>query len=132
VTGTISRHDDAYAVAFTWFEGVGEHATLMGHGGQLETALLRHANPDAVREDRIEEARVGASDRWGEWVSRVNLAHDSAEFTENGVVGDPSEGDAALGEELLELAGEALATLLGAVAERDRSEPTRRSTEDLR
>jgi creatinine amidohydrolase len=122
VTATISRHDDAYAVPFTWFEAVGDHGSEMGHGGPLETALLRATHPDLVREGRIDEARSGASDRWGDWLAGTgtNLAHDSAEFTENGVVGDPEAGDAALGEDLLDRAAEALARLLGAVADRDR------------
>ncbi|MFC5367911.1 creatininase family protein [Salinirubrum litoreum] len=119
VTATISREDEAYAVPFTWFEAVGEHSSRMGHGGELETALLRYTYPDLVREDRIAEARERAVDRWGEWVSGVNLAHDSVEFTENGVVGDPGAGDAELGAELLELAVEALCEVLEAVAERD-------------
>ena len=119
VTATITRHDDAFAVPFTWFEATGEHAAEMGHGGPLETALLRHAHPGLVREDRIEEARTGASDRWGEWVSGVNMAYDSAEFADNGVVGDPADGDAERGAELLDLATDALVDLLAAVAERD-------------
>ncbi|WP_132058056.1 creatininase family protein [Halorussus amylolyticus] len=123
VAGTITRHDDAYAVPFTWFEAVGEHADDMGHGGPLETALLRAVAPELVREGRIEEAREGASEGWGEWVSHANLAFDSAEFTENGVVGDPEEGDADRGERLLELAGAALAKLLATVEERDVSRP---------
>ncbi|MFC6731642.1 MULTISPECIES: creatininase family protein [unclassified Haladaptatus] len=119
VCQTITRHDDAFAVPFTWFTGRKE----MGHGGPLETALLRHTNPDLVHEDRIEEARKGAAERWGDWASRVNLAVDSAEFTENGVVGDPGAGDAERGEALLDDAGTALATLLEAVRERDVSRP---------
>ena len=126
VTGIISRHDDAYAVAFTWFESVGEHSSDMGHGGPLETALLRHVAPDLVHEDRIDEARDGAADGWGEWVSRVNLAHDSAEFSENGVVGDPADGDAERGEELLSLATASLVKLLDAVAKRDVRRPDHR------
>lgn len=120
VTATISRHDDAYAVPFTWFEAVGDHGSQMGHGGPLETALLRATHPDLVQEGRIDGAREGAGDGWGDWVSGTNLAHDSDEFTESGVVGDPGDGDAALGEELLDLAGDALARVLAAVAERDR------------
>lgn len=123
VAGTITREDDAYAVPFTWFEAVGEHSDDMGHGGPLETALLRRVAPELVREDRVADAREGASDGWGEWVSYANLAFDSAEFTENGVVGDPDGGDADRGEQLLELAGGALATLLAAVEERDVSRP---------
>jgi creatinine amidohydrolase len=110
---------DGYAVAFTWFEAVGDHASDMGHAGPLETALLRATNPDLVREDRVAVASEGAADRWGEWVSGVNLAHDSDEFAENGVVGDPADGDAERGAELLDLASEALAELAAAVVERD-------------
>ncbi len=119
VCATISRHDDAYAVAFTWFDAVGDHSVDMGHAGPLETALMRHVHPDFVREDRIEEARAGASDRWGEWVAGVNLAHDSGEFTANGVVGDPADGDADRGAELLALARDALVDLVDAVAARE-------------
>ncbi|MFC7224952.1 creatininase family protein [Halalkalicoccus sp. GCM10025322] len=126
VCARIVRHDAAYTVPFTWFEGVDEHASDMGHGGPLETALLRCVAPELVREDRIEEAREGAAERWGEWLSRVNLAVDSAEFTENGVVGDPAEGDAERGEELLALASAALAELLETVADRDVSRPAHR------
>jgi len=126
VTSTITRHDDAYAVPFTWFEAVGDHASDMGHGGPLETALLRATRPELVREERVDDARAGASDGWGDWVSRTNLAHDSAEFTENGVVGDPGVGDAELGDELLDAAAGALDRLLTAVAARDVSRPSDR------
>jgi len=126
VTATITRHDDAYAVPFTWFEAVGDHGSDMGHGGPLETALLRATRPELVREDRIDEARDGASKGWGDWVSSTNLAHDSAEFTENGVVGNPGAGDAELGEELLDRAADALGRLLTAVADRDVSRPADR------
>ncbi len=119
VAARIVRHDDAYAAPFTWFDEVGDDAPSMGHGGPLETALLWHTNPDLVREDRLEAAAEGGSDRWGEWVGRTNLAVDSHEFTENGVVGDPREGDAELGGRLLETAADALVDLLDAVAERD-------------
>ena len=49
----------------------------------------------------------------------MNLAHDSDEFTENGVVGDPAAGHAERGEVLLDLAGDALAELAAAVVERE-------------
>ncbi|MFB6079158.1 MAG: creatininase family protein [Halarchaeum sp.] len=126
VAATITRHDDAYAVPYTWFDAVGDHASDMGHAGPLETAFLRHTNPELVREDRIAAARDGASERWGEWVSHANLAHDSAEFTENGVVGDPGDGDADRGDELLSLATAALCDLIGAVVERDTDRPPHR------
>ncbi|GAB7009869.1 creatininase family protein [Halorubrum trueperi] len=121
VARRFSRDDahDGYAVAFTWFEAVGGHADDMGHAGPLETALLRATNPGLVREDRVAAAAEGSADRWGEWVSGVNLAHDSDEFTDNGVVGDPTAGDAARGDELLALASGALVDLASAVVERE-------------
>ncbi len=118
VAADITRHEDGYATAFTWFQAVGEHTAEMGHAGPLETAMLRAHYPELVREDRVEAAKADASDRWGDWTSGVNLAVDTDEFTENGVVGDPTAGDAALGEELTELAAENLADLLDAVAAR--------------
>lgn len=123
VCGEITRHHAAYAVGFTWFEAVSHD---MGHGGPLETALVRHFQPDLVHEDRIDDARTGRADHWGEWQSGTNLAHDSVEFTENGVVGDPSQGDAALGEELLDEATAALTDLLEAVSTRDLTQPEHR------
>ncbi|WP_306055454.1 creatininase family protein [Natronococcus wangiae] len=126
VGGRLTRSGEAYAVPFTWFQAVGEHSSDMGHGGPLETAMLRRVDPDLVREDRLEDARAGAADGWGEWVSYANLAYDSAEFTDNGVVGDPADGDERRGEELLELAAAALGRLLEAVADQDVSRPERR------
>ncbi|WP_135366363.1 creatininase family protein [Halosimplex halophilum] len=141
VCGRVSRHDDAYAVPFTWFDAVdldrdwtGDPAAPpvdldaigMGHGGPVETALVRAIDSDLVRDDRLDDAAAGAADGWGEWVSGTNLAYDSAEFSENGTVGDPRDGTGALGEWLRERAAERLATLLDAVARRDLSRPDRR------
>ncbi|GAB7013959.1 creatininase family protein [Halolamina salina] len=118
VAARLTRDGVARVAPFTWFEAVGEHSSDMGHAGPLETAFLRHGRPELVREERIDDAREGGSERWGDWVSGVNLAVDSDEFTENGVVGDPGEGDAERGAELEELATAALVDLLDAVRER--------------
>jgi creatinine amidohydrolase len=126
VCATIARHDDAYAVPFTWFDAVGDHSSDMGHAGPLETAFLRHTDPELIRENRVDAAADGASDGWGEWTSNTNLAVDVAEFTENGVVGDPREGDAERGAALLDLAVESLCDLLAAVADRDTGRPPHR------
>jgi creatinine amidohydrolase len=119
----VSRQDAAYAAPFTWFKAVSHQ---MGHGGPLETALVRHLYPELIHEDRIDDARDDAADHWGEWQSGTNLAYDSAEFTDNGVVGDPSVGDAALGAELLDEATAALVDLLEVVATRDSTRPNHR------
>ncbi len=125
--GTLVREETAYAVPFTWFDAV-DYADVdppirMGHGGPVETSLLQAIAPDLVRHERLDEAGENAADGWGEWQSGVNLAYDSAEFSENGVVGDPRDGSAERGEKLLENATTALVELLEAVRERDVSRP---------
>jgi creatinine amidohydrolase len=131
VCGTLVREESAYAVPFTWFDTAIyddiEADVRMGHGGPVETSLVQHAHPDLVRADRLDAAAEGAADGWGEWQSGVNLAYDSAEFSENGVVGDPREGGADVGEQLLDCAATALSDLLVAVRERDVSRPDRRN-----
>lgn len=118
VAARLTRDETALVAPFTWFQSVGEHSSDMGHAGPLETAFLRHERPELVREERVDDAREGGSDRWGDWVSGVNLAYDSDSFSENGVVGDPDEGDAERGAELKELAATALSELLGELSER--------------
>lgn len=122
VCAGISRTTEGYTAPFTWFNAVSIEQE-MGHGGPLETALLRRLQPELIRADRIEDARAGGAERWGEWQSGTNLAYDSSEFTDSGVVGDPSNGDTALGEELLTQAATALCELLDAVTARDLTSP---------
>jgi len=116
VCAEITRHDDADAWPFTWFDAV--DAPDMGHGGPVETSLLRHSHRDLVDEARLDEAANGGANGWGEWVSSVNLAYDTSEFSENGVVGDPREGSAERGEQLLDAASDALVAVLERVAKR--------------
>ena len=124
VAARISRAEEALVVTFTWFDAAeSDHA--MGHAGPLETSLLLHRYPELVREDELEEAAAGGSSRWGEWVSGTNLAHDSIEFTANGVVGDPTAATAEAGAALLDSATSALVDLLGAVEDRSLDEPPR-------
>ena len=128
VAADVTRAGDAYVTSFTWFDAV-DFASIqagsdldyldMGHAGAAETALLRATHPGLVKEDRTAAARDGAADRWGEWVAGVNLAYDTEEFSENGVVGDPTVGDADVGRQLLEASADALVELLEAVADRE-------------
>jgi creatinine amidohydrolase len=116
VCAQLSRDGGAYAVPCTWFDAI--EAPDMGHGGPVETSLLMHVAPELVEHDQLEAAADGGADAWGEWVGGINLAYDSAEFTANGVVGDPTDASADRGAELLEAAGERLATVLDAIADR--------------
>ena len=109
---------DADAAGYTWLDAFDFDA--FGHAGPAEPAVLRHLHPELIRDDRLDEAADGAADGWGEWVAGTNLAYDSDDFTDSGVVGDPRDGDAALGEELLDSAAAELSKLLEAVARRGR------------
>lgn len=117
VAASLSRHDDVFVAVFTWFDAIDVDFD-MGHAGAVETAMITHHHPDMIRADQIADASADAGDQWGSWVSGVNLAYYTSEFAPNGVVGDPSAGDAALGRELTEQAGEALAELLEAISRR--------------
>ena len=118
VCGRVSRSGEAYAVHYTWFDAVDFED--LGHAGPAETSMIRHLHPELIREERTDAAAENGADGWGEWVSGTNLAYDSDSFTDSGAVGDPREGDADLGADLLAAAADALAELLEAIADRPR------------
>jgi creatinine amidohydrolase len=123
IAASVTREGVACAALFTWFDAidpaeVGDDPEGMGHAGSVETSVVMHHAPDLLREDQFEAAAEGASDDWGEWVAGTNVAYDSAEFTENGTVGDPTGATAKRGAQLTADAGDALADLLEVVSER--------------
>ncbi len=135
VCGHVTRQGGTYAVPFTWFDAVDIESVealtgdkAMGHGGPVETSLVSHLRSDLVHEERFGQARGGGADAWGEFLHGVNLAYDSAEFTESGIVGDPDDGSPAAGEQLLGAASERLADLLEMVERRDIDRPERRGS----
>ena len=118
VCARVTRDETAYAAPLTWFDAV--DAPDMGHGGPVETSLLLATDPELVRSDRLEDSAADAADSWGEFEHGVNLAYDTAEFSENGTVGDPRAASADRGDALLDAASDALADVLAAVRDRDR------------
>ena len=122
VASRVSRDEKALVVPFTWFDAADSQFS-MGHAGPLETAFLLHAYPELVREEKLEAGAEGGSGRWGDWTCGQNLAHDSAEFTENGTVGDPTQATAEEGKHLLETATDRLVELLAALEARPLERP---------
>lgn len=118
VATTVTREKLSHAVPFTWFNELQDPPFPMGHGGPLETSAILAIDEERIREDRLELAASQASERWGEWVGRTNLAVDVDEFAPNGVVGDPRLATKEIGERLLTEASEALGEVVDAVAER--------------
>lgn len=117
VVATLRRGDICRAAAFTWFRALADPPVPMGHGGAIETAAILAIDPTLIRDDRLEHAALGASERWGRWIGGTNLAVDVDEFSENGVVGDPREATAALGTELLDEATAALVRVFDALVD---------------
>lgn len=74
--------------------GIRTSSTSDMHAGELETSILLHVRPDAVRPG-YESADVLADDR------RHLLAKGMAAYTRSGVIGAPSLGSAAKGEAVL-------------------------------
>ncbi|WP_330630727.1 creatininase family protein [Halocatena halophila] len=116
----LTRDNPAYVAPFTWFEAV---SGRMGHGGTLETALISQIAPETIKTEKLETAAEEGVEYWGEYQSGTNLAYDSIEFTANGVVGDPTQADETLGEQLLTEATEALLELLATVDRRGLKAP---------
>ncbi len=111
----LTRNGSIRAVTFTWFETLADPPAPMGHGGLLETAAMLAIEPDTIERDKLEEAAVEGADRWGTWVDGTNLAEGVHEFSENGVVGDPREATAEIGDALLEEATENLLAVIDAL-----------------
>jgi len=91
-------------------------------GGLVEALFADEVGMRVLDETRLDEAAAGAADGWGEWEQGTNLAYDTAEFSENGTVGDPREGGPERGEQLLDEATAALSALLSRIATRNLSE----------
>lgn len=119
VCARVSRDGAVDAVTYTWHDGVDPDRPL-GHGGPVETAVVQHLRPDLVHEERFEAARQGMGESFGEWVAGTNVAHDFREFTESGVIGDPSGATPETGEALIEEAVASLSAVVDAVCSRDR------------
>lgn len=113
--------DRLFAVPWSWWDGLEDRIateldTELGHADAVETSLMLHLT-DLVERDRLPAAEAGAPARWGERVAGAELPRDATELTDSGAVGSPTDGDAAVGERLLEAAREDLRTLVDWLAD---------------
>lgn len=96
---------DVKAIEWTWFNAISPRE--MGHAGKLETSLIMY-----LREDLINKPIQKGVKSWGKKLHGTRIAYDTREFTENGVVGDPTKATKEEGEELLKKSVEKLAGLV--------------------
>lgn len=113
----LTRTEVCHTVTFTWFEAI-DLPQPMGHGGALETSIILAIAPEHIHTDRLDDAAAHGSERWGDWVGGTNLAVDVDEFSDNGVVGDPRDATAEMGEQLLDAAVDQVLAVVGALDDR--------------
>lgn len=122
VANELTRRFQAVVAPYTWFDAIDVDLD-MGHAGPVETSLLLRSHPELLHEDRLEAAAADGAERWGDWVSGVNLSPDSASFSDNGTVGDPTDASPTAGEAIETQAVERLEDLLEALSERSLESP---------
>jgi creatinine amidohydrolase len=91
----------------------------IGHADEMESSMVLSIAENLVRESALEDAEAGASDSWGASIHGADLGFDTADFSESGAVGTPTEATAEAGDRLFERSTEELAALVDWLGERD-------------
>lgn len=107
----------AFAAPWNWWESVEALADetfegALGHADGMESSVVMHVVGDQVREDALAEAEAGAGDGWGKQVHGAEVGFDTADFSESGAIGTPTEASAEKGREVFEAAAEELGALV--------------------
>ena len=97
---------DVKAIEWTWFNTISSGP--MGHAGEMETSLIMYLQEELIDGENVES---GARS-WGQNFHRTRIAYDTREFTENGVVGDPTKATRERGKELFDESTEQLVSLI--------------------
>lgn len=101
------RADDvAFTVPWHWWDNLDDLIdarldTSLGHADAVETSAMLHLT-ELVREDLLADAEAGAADSWGREVpGGADVGFDTADFSDSGAVGHPTDGTAEIGAELV-------------------------------
>ncbi|GAB7183432.1 hypothetical protein ATKI12_3263 [Kitasatospora sp. Ki12] len=114
----VSEHSGNYGALFPvredWHQareaaGLESGSTEGMHGGELEVLLLLHGAPELIREG-IEQDDHSAPER------PHLLTLGMADYTKNGIIGQPSLGTAAKGKALLDSLSQSAAAHLSLIA----------------
>ncbi|WP_042662049.1 creatininase family protein [Haloferax sp. ATB1] len=95
------------------------------HAGAVETSVLQHLVPELLG-----TPQPGDAESWGEWVHGAQTAMYTDEFSENGVVGDPTAATAEAGQDVFETAVGELQELIAWLGDRNAPENGRRRDGD--
>jgi creatinine amidohydrolase len=119
---SLRRDGVAFAAPWSWWEAVpdvveDEFGETGGHADAAESSVMLHLAGEHVREDALEEAEAGASDSWGLSVQGAEIGFDTADFSESGAVGTPTDASAAAGERIVDAASDRLDALVDWLAD---------------
>jgi creatinine amidohydrolase len=120
---SLRREGVAFAPPWHWWEAVPdvieeEFGETGGHADAAESSLMLHLAGEHVREDALAGAEAGASDSWGRSVHGADVGFDTADFSESGAVGTPTDASAEAGERIFEAASDQLDALVDWLADR--------------
>ena len=113
------REETAFVMPWSWWEGVDPETVaafdpdleLPGHAAGVEASMMYLTQPELLREDRFEEAAAGTGP--GSRFEHPDFrGYDFADWTANGIHGDPTKATVEIGEALYE---EAVETLHGII-----------------
>ncbi|PSQ18298.1 creatininase [Halobacteriales archaeon QS_8_69_26] len=120
---TLRDDRTAFAPPWNWWDALGElpEELFDGHGshaGAVESSVMLSVAEHLVREDALAEAEAGASEGWGRTVHGAEVGFDTADFSESGAVGTPTEASVEAGKRLFGRAADELGALVGWLADR--------------
>ncbi|MFC5367016.1 creatininase family protein [Salinirubrum litoreum] len=119
----LRRQEVAFAVPWNWWANLDDLTRELfgedgiGHADATETSMVYAVAEDLVREDALAAAEAGAADSWGKSVHGGEVGFDTADFSDSGAVGHPTEASREAGERLLASATDDLDALLDWLAD---------------
>jgi creatinine amidohydrolase len=105
----------AFLAPWHWWDATN---VVVGHADQHETSVVLHLREELVDAGRLAEAEADGAASWGKRVHGASVGFDTADFTDSGAVGHPSEASAQLGRDLVEEGVEELDALVDWLAAR--------------
>lgn len=114
----------AFLAPWNWFSDLGGldeelfDQSGIGHADAAESSMVYAVAADLVREAALADAEAGAADGWGRTVHGAELGFDTADFSESGAVGRPTDATPEKGRRLFDHATEELEALIAWLADR--------------